>query len=150
MMFFKYCIQTLIVITNMKNTLLLLSLLVIGTSTYAQQSRQNEFKGNWTSSEGSDGGIAMNFKDSNKIHFTLGNTFSWNGDYKYRTSKIKNDIVMMLWPYDKMRKDSLQIVITDLTEDSFQLKSIMHYYSDGRPPESELLNDHIYIKKGKK
>lgn len=127
----------------MKNTLLLLSLLVIGTSNYAQQSRQNEFKGKWSSPDGSDGGIAMNFRDTNKIHLT--STYNWNDDYKYRISKINNDFVIMLWSYDKVREDSLQILITNLTEDSFQLKSIMHYYSDGRPPESDLLEDHTYI-----
>jgi hypothetical protein len=105
-MFVKYRIRTSMVTASLKNTLVLLSLLVIGISSYAQQTMQNEFEGNWSSIKGGDDDIVMNFTDSNKIHFTLGNTFGGNGDYKYRISKIKNDFVMMLGFYDKMREDS--------------------------------------------
>ena len=83
--------------------------------------------------------------DSNKMYFTYGDLNKWNGNYKYRIRKINSDFVFMLWPYDEIRKDSVQLSITTLSENSFQLKSIMYYYTDGRPPESELYEDQTYI-----
>ena len=129
----------------MKNTLVLLSILFTGISTFAQQSDQNEIKGKWTLPGGRDAGISLNFMDSNKMYFTFGDSYRWNGNYKYRIAKLKSDFVIILLPYDEIRKDSLQISVTNLTEDSFQLKSIIHYYTDGRPPESELSEGHTYI-----
>jgi len=95
--------------------------------------------------QGGDDDIEMIFREPNKVHFTSVSVNRLNGDYKYRFSKIKNDFVLMLGSYDKAREDSIQIIMANPTEDSFQLKSVIHYYSDGRPPESELLNDHTYI-----
>ena len=129
----------------MKNTLVLLSLLVIGISTYAQQSDRNDLRGNWTLPSGPDGGISLNFLDSNKMYFELGGTDRLNGYYKYRIGKTNSDFVIILSPYDGIRKDTLQVSILNLTADSFQLKSVIHLYSDGRPPESELYNGHTYI-----
>jgi hypothetical protein len=51
-MFVKYRIRTSMVTASLKNTLVLLSLLVIGISSYAQQTMQNEFEGNWSSIKG--------------------------------------------------------------------------------------------------
>ena len=129
----------------MKNTLVLLSILFIGFSTFAQQSDQNELKGKWTLAGGRDASISLNFMDSNKMYFALGPMYRWNGNYKYRIGKLNSDFVIMLLPYNEIRNDSIQLSVTNLTKVSFQLKSIMHYYIDGRPPESELNEDQTYI-----
>ncbi len=126
----------------MKNTLVLLSLLIIRVSTYAQHFDLNHFRGTWSLPTEQDRSISLDFVDSVRMNFTLDRT---KGNYKYRIDKKDKDFIIVLFHNDEMRKDSFQISATNLTADSFQLKSIVHYYADGRPPESELYSGRTYI-----
>lgn len=131
----------------MKRTLILLSVLIIGISTYAQQSGQNDLRGNWSLSGAGDGDMSLHFVDKNKVYLKLNNSRIWNGRYQYSIGKQNSDMIIRLYPDDKIIKDSVHIIVTNLTEDSFQIKDIVHFYSDGRPPEGELLENRTYILK---
>lgn len=131
----------------MKKTLLLLSILVIGGTVSAQESDQNDFKGKWLVQLGVDKNISLNFSDSNKIYFSLGSKGEWNGNYNYKIGYSNTTIVLTLRSTNSGRKDSFGILLIGISDEEYKLTEIMHFYDDGRPPESELLENMIYILK---
>jgi hypothetical protein len=131
----------------MKKTLLLLSILVNGRTVCAQQSDQNEFSGNWLVQLGGEKSISLNFSDSNKIYLSLGSKDEWNGNYNYKIGYSNTTIVLTLRSTNSGRKDSFGILLIKTGDDEYKLTQIMHFHDDGRPPESELLENTIYILK---
>jgi hypothetical protein len=131
----------------MKKTLLLLSILVIGIKVSAQQSVQNDFKGNWLVDLGGDRNISLNFSDSNKIYLSLGRMSEWNGNYIYKIGYSNATIVLTLRSANSGRKDSFGILLIGISDEEYKLTEIMHFHDDGRPPESELLENTLYILK---
>jgi hypothetical protein len=131
----------------MKKTLLLLSLLVIGGTVSAQQPDQNDFNGKWLVQLGGDRNISLNFTDSNKIYFSLGSKGEWNGNYNYKIGKSNATFVLSLRSANSARKDSFEILLIGISDEEYKLTEIMHFYDDGRPPESELLENTLYILK---
>ena len=131
----------------MKKTLLLLSVLVIGSTVSAQQSDQNDFEGKWLVQLGGDRNISLNFSDSNKIYFSLGSKNEWNGNYYYKIGKSNATFILSLRSANSERKDSFAIFLIRISDEEYKLTEIMHLYDDGRPPESELLENTLYILK---
>jgi hypothetical protein len=131
----------------MKKTLLLLSIIVIGSSVSAQQSDQYDFKGKWLVQLGGDKNISLNFSDSNKIYFSLGSMDEWNGNYNYKIGKSNATFILSLRSANSERKDSFVIFLIRISDEEYKLTEIMHLYDDGRPPESELLENKLYILK---
>jgi hypothetical protein len=131
----------------MKITQLLFSILVIIGSVEAQQSDLNSFKGRWLTPPGGDASTVLNFTDSNKLYFSMGRTYKWQGNYNYRIEKSNTALVITLRSDDINRKDSFQIMLTRINEEEYKLNNILHLYDDGRPPESELLENNLYILK---
>jgi hypothetical protein len=131
----------------MKKTLLLLSILVIGGTVSAQQSDQNGFTGKWLVQLEGDKNISLNFLDSNKIYFSLGGMDEWNGNYNYKIGRSNATIILTLRSANSARKDSFEILLIGISDEEYKLTEIMHFHDDGRPPESELLENTIYILK---
>ena len=131
----------------MKKTLLLLSLLVIGGTVSAQQPDQNDFNGKWLVQLGGDRNISLNFTDSNKIYFSLGSKNEWNGNYNYKIGMSNATFVLTLRSINNGRKDTFGILLIRISDEEYKLTEIMHFHDDGRPPESELLENTIYILK---
>jgi hypothetical protein len=131
----------------MKKTLLLLFTLVILGSVKAQQSDQDNFTGNWFTQRGDNNSIELNFINSNKLYFSLGSTDGWKGNYNYKIGKSNTTFVILLRSDDSNRKDSFQIMLTIINDEEFRLHDIFHSYDDGRPPESELLENKVYTLK---
>jgi hypothetical protein len=131
----------------MKKTLLLLSILVIGGTVSAQESDQNDFEGKWVVQLGSDRNISLNFSDSNKIYFSLGSKNEWNGNYYYKIGKSNATFILSLRSANSERKDSFAIFLININDEEYKITEIMHLYDDGRPPESELLENTLYILK---
>jgi hypothetical protein len=131
----------------MKKTLLLLFTLVILGSVNAQQSDQNDFKGMWLVQLGGDRNISLNFSDSNKIYFSLGRMNEWNGNYNYEMGKSNATFILTMRSANSARKDSFEIFLIRIGDEEYKLTEIMHLYDDGRPPESELLDNTLYILK---
>jgi hypothetical protein len=131
----------------MKKILLLLSILVFGNTVIAQQSEQNDFKGNWLVDLGGDRNISLNFSDSNKIYLSLGRMGEWNGNYIYKIGYSNATIVLTLRSSNSARKDSFGILLIGISDEEYKLTEIMHFHDDGRPPESELLENTLYILK---
>ncbi len=131
----------------MKRTLLLLSILVIGGIVSAQQSDQYDFKGKWLVQLGGDRNISLNFSDSNKLYLSLGRMNEWNGNYIYEIGKSNATFVLTLRSANSARKDSFEIFLIRIGDEEYKLTEIMHLYDDGRPPESELLENTLYILK---
>ncbi len=131
----------------MKKTLLLLSVLVIGGTVSAQQSDQNDFKGKWSVQLGGDRNISLNFSDSNKMYFSLGSKDEWNGHYNYKIGKSNATFILSLRSINSARKDFFEIFLISISDKEYKLTEIMHFYDDGRPPESELLDNILYILK---
>jgi hypothetical protein len=121
----------------MKKTLLLLSILVIGGSVSAQQSDQNDFEGKWLVQLGSDRSISLNFSDSNKIYFSLGNKNEWNGNYYYKIGKSNVTFILSIRSANTERNDYFAIFLIKISDEEYKLTEIMHLYDDGRPPESD-------------
>jgi hypothetical protein len=135
----------------MKKTLLLLFTVVILGSVNAQQSDPNNITGNWFTQRGDNNSIELNFMNSNKLYFSLGSTDGWKGNYNYKIGKSNTTFVIMLRSDDSTRKDTFQIMLTRISDEEYKLSNIFHTYDDGRPPESELFENKVYIlKKGKK
>ena len=131
----------------MKKTLLLLSILVIGGTVSAQQTGQNDFEGKWSVQLGGDRNISLNFSDSNKIYFSLGNKNEWNGNYYYKIGKSNATFILSLQSANSARKDFFEIFLISISDEEYKLTEIMHFYDDGRPPESELMDNILYILK---
>ncbi len=131
----------------MKKTPLLLFALVILSSVYAQQSDQDNFTGNWFTQRGDNNSIEVNFLNSDKLYFSLGSTDGWKGNYNYKIGKSNTTYVIILRSDDSTRKDSFQIMLSIINDDEFRLHDIFHTYDDGRPPESELLENKVYTLK---
>ena len=134
----------------MKKTLLLLSILVIGGTVSAQQTDQNDFEGKWSVQLGGGRNILLNFSDSNKIYFSLGNKNEWNGNYNYKIGKSNVTFILSLRSANSARKDYFEIFLIGIGDEEYKLTEIMHFYDDGRPPESELMDNIIYILKKEK
>lgn len=131
----------------MKKTLLLLSILVFGGTVSAQQSDQNDFKGKWSVQLGGERNISLNFSDSNKIYLSLGSRNEWNGNYNFEIGKSNTTFVLTLRSANIGRKDSFEIFLIRIGDEEYKLTEVMHLYDDGRPPESELLENTLYILK---
>ncbi len=131
----------------MKKTLLLLSILVFGGTVSAQQSDQNDFKGKWLVQLGGERNISLNFSDSNKIYLSLGSRNEWNGNYNFEIGKSNTTFVLTLRSANIGRKDSFEIFLIRIGDEEYKLTEVMHLYDDGRPPESELLENTLYILK---
>jgi len=131
----------------MKKILLLFSILVIGGTVCAQQSDLNDFNGNWLVQLGGENNISLNFSDSNKIHLSLGSKNEWNGNYIFKIGYSNATIVLTLRSVNSARKDTFGILLIKTGDDEYKLTQIMHFHDDGRPPESELLENTIYILK---
>ncbi len=131
----------------MKKTLSLLFTLVILGSVNAQESDPFDFTGNWFTQRGDNNSIELNFTNSNKLYFSLGSTDGWKGNYYYKIGKSNTTFVIMLRSDDSTRKDSFQIMLKRISDEEYKLNNIFHSYDDGRPPESELLEDKVYILK---
>ena len=134
----------------MKKTLLLLSILVIGGTVSAQQTDENNFEGKWSVQLGGDRNISLNFSDSNKIYFSLGNKNEWNGNYNYKIGKSNFTFILSLRSANSARKDYFEIFLISISDEEYKLTEIMHFYDDSRPPESELMDNIIYILKKEK
>ena len=133
--------------THLKKILLLLSILVFGGTVSAQQSDQNDFEGKWLVQLGGDRNISLNFSDSNKIYFSLGSKNEWNGNYYYEIGKSNATFILTLRSANSARKDSFEIFLIRIGDEEYKLTEIMHFYDDGRPPESELMDNILYILK---
>jgi len=131
----------------MKKTLLLLSILVIGGTVCAQDSDQNDFKGKWLVQLGGDKNISLDFSDSNKIYLSLGRAGEWNGNYIYKIGYSNATTVLTLRSVNNGRKDTFAIFLIKTGDEEYKLTEIMHFHDDGRPPESELLENTLYILK---
>jgi hypothetical protein len=131
----------------MKKTLLLLSILVIGGTVSAQESDQNDFSGNWLVQLGGEKNISLNFSDSNKIYLSLGSKDEWNGNYYYKIGKSNVTFVLTLRSVNGARKDTFGILLIRISDEEYKLTEIMLFHDDGRPPESELLENMLYILK---
>ena len=131
----------------MKKTLLLLSILVIRGTVSAQQSDQNNFEGKWLVQLGGDRNISLNFSDSNKIYISLGSKNEWNGNYYYKIGKSNVTFILSLRSANSARKDFFEIFLISISDEEYKLTEIMHFYDDGRPPESELMDNILYILK---
>jgi hypothetical protein len=134
----------------MKKILLLLSILVIGGTVSAQQTDQNDFEGKWSVQLGGGRNILLNFSDSNKIYFSLGNKNEWNGNYNYKIGKSNVTFILSLRSANSARKDYFEIFLISISDEEYKLTEIMHFYDDGRPPESELMDNILYILKKEK
>ena len=130
-----------------KKILLLISLLVIKGTVGAQQPDQNGFEGKWSVQLGGNRNISLNFSDSNKIYFSLGSMNEWNGNYIYKTGYSNATIVLTLRSANSGRQDSFGILLIRISDEEYKLTEVMHFHDDGRPPESELLENTIYILK---
>jgi hypothetical protein len=131
----------------MKKILLLSSLLFILCTVSAQQSDQDGFEGKWLVQLGGDSNISLNFSDSNKIYFSLGSKDEWNGKYNYKIGKSNATFILSLRSANSARKDYFEILLIGINGKEYKLTEIMHFYDDGRPPESELLENTLYILK---
>jgi hypothetical protein len=121
--------------------------LVIGGTVNAQQSDQNDFEGKWLVQLGGDRNISLNFSDSNKIYFSLWSKNEWNGNYNYKIGKSNATFILSLRSINSARKDFFEIFLISISDEEYKLTEIMHLYEDGRPPESELLENTLYILK---
>ena len=135
---------------GMRKTLLLLSILVIGGTVSAQQTDQIDFEGKWSVQLGGERNTSLNFSDSNKIYFSLGNKNEWNGNYNYKIGKSNVTFILSLRSANSARKDYFEIFLIGIGDEEYKLTEIMHFYDDGRPPESELMDNIIYILKKEK
>jgi len=131
----------------MKKTLLLISILVIVGNVSAQEPDQNDFKGKWLVQLGGDRNISLDFSDSNKIYLSLGKMGEWNGNYIYKIGYSNATTVLTLRSVNSGRKDTFAIFLIKTGDEEYKLTEIMHFHEDGRPPESELLENTIYILK---
>jgi hypothetical protein len=122
----------------MKKALLLLSILVIGGSVNAQQKDPNVFKGTWVTGHGGDASTGISFLDSNRLFFSMFRGYKLGGIFNYRIEKSDSAFVLTLRSEDSTRADSFRITLTRISDERLKLKTILHSYNDGRPPESYL------------
>jgi len=118
-------------------------LLLISRPLIGQSSAQYDFSGKWISTQGKDT-LSILFVDDDKIIIDLGNHYIIEGNYKPSMNPVNNDLILKVKPQQKMAKDSLVILMAIVSPEEYRLKAIMHYYKN-KPPESELLDNRIYI-----
>jgi hypothetical protein len=129
----------------MKNIKLLSVVLLTCTAAFCQTPAKVKLSGSYLAVQNGDS-IALHFLSDHKLSAKIGHNKISNVDYK--TAEVKQDIVITLMRPENGKKDSWVIKLLAMDDHEYQIKNIMHYFSDpDQPPESELLEGKIYILK---
>jgi hypothetical protein len=128
----------------MKQLLSVLLTVIIGSSTFSQTKNSPDFNGKWISEAYKDT-IRLNFLDEHKGLIQWKTWSRTESPFIYTSTMLNGNVILTIKSPDKSRQDSLNFTMTKVTPDGYKLISIMHEYSDGRPPESELLPNVSYI-----
>ena len=132
----------------MKKIKLLSAALLISMTALCQAPAKPIFSGVYLAVQNGDS-ISLHFLSDHRLSAQIGYNKISNVDYK--TAEVKEDIVITLMRTETGKKDSWVIKLLAMDDHEFQIKNIMHYFSDpDQPPESELLEGKIYILKRKK
>lgn len=134
-------------LSDMNKFQLLSAFLFTGVGAFCQSSSKPGLSGFYIAIQNRDT-IALHFLNDHKLSAQIGHNHILNVDYK--TAQVNQDIVVTLMRSEAGKKDSWVIKLVEMDDHEYQIKNIMHYFSDpDQPPESELLEGKIYILKKK-